>query len=54
MKLLTPLGIAETISRENKDGEVLVILRKADNADWKWEGDYIFRLVDVKDCEEMR
>jgi hypothetical protein len=50
----TPIGVGEVINQANQDGEVMVILRKRDNpATWKWQGDYVFRLVDEKDVEVM-
>jgi hypothetical protein len=50
----TPLGVGEVINQANQDGEVMVILRKRDNpATWKWQGEYVFRLVDKKEVENV-
>jgi hypothetical protein len=49
----TSLGYGEVISRVNGDGEVLVILRKRDNPEWKYNGAYIFKMISIEDCKEV-
>ena len=53
MKVRTPLGIGYVVSTEYK-GEVLVKLCKRDNAEWKYAGSFVFRMVSIKDVEECK
>ena len=51
MMVHTPQGIGEVINQPNEEGDVMVILRKRDNSEWRFEGNFVFRIFNVGEVE---
>jgi hypothetical protein len=59
-KILTPSGIGRIVSRENSEGELLVLFSRKDYSREEWlkrspgNGPCIFRIFNKDECEEMK